>query len=230
MLGKVADSNSFPDIHLSAISLQVTCNQIQEGRLAFAIVTHDANPICLLNQQLKVLQNRLVWIGKANSIKLDNLFPDATGFKVDFEFTVFHLICKVFFQIMKAMNPRFLLGGPGLGLPAHPREFLLVELLLLMTQGSITLILLCLESDIFLIIALVFGQTGPVQFKNPCRHIVQEIAVMGDKQNRFFGIFEKGLQPFNTINIQVVGRFIQKQEVSPSKQGLSQVNPAAQAS
>ena len=96
-------------------------------------------------------------------------------------------------------------------------------------SGRITLILLCLESDIFLVISLVLGQAGPVQFKNPCRHIVQEIAVMGDKQNCFFGIFEKVLQPFNTINIQVVGWFVQKQEVSPAKQGLGKMDTAAQA-
>ena len=125
--------------------------------------------------------------------KMDDLFTNTTGFKVDFQVAVLHLICKVFFQIMKTVNPRFLLGGPGLRLSAHPREFLLVELLLLVTQGRITLILLCLESDIFLIIPLVFCQTGPVQFKNSCRHIVQEIAVMSDEKNCFFGIFEKGL-------------------------------------
>ncbi len=42
---------------------------------------------------------------------------------------------------------------------------------------------------------------------------VQEIAVMRNKKNRFFAVFQKIRQPFNGINIKVIGRLIQQKQV-----------------
>ena len=46
------------------------------------VVPNDSNTIFGLHQEIKILQNRLVFIGKGNILKLDDFFTDPTGFKV----------------------------------------------------------------------------------------------------------------------------------------------------
>jgi hypothetical protein len=58
---------------------------------------------------------------------------------------------------------------------------------------------------------------------------VQKIAVVGDHEEAEGGILEQGFQPFDGIEVEVIGRLVEKQEVCALRQGAGQGGFAYQA-
>jgi hypothetical protein len=129
-------------------------------------------------------------------------------------------------QIVIGGDPRLGLGlaGPGGGgdpLPfrrngAQPRfllaAFLLQALLLLLQPGGI--------------VALVGNAAAAVQFQDPARHIVQEVAVVGDHHDGARIVRQEALQPGDAFGVQMVGRLVQQQHVGAAQQQLHQRDAA----
>jgi len=61
--------------------------------------------------------------------------------------------------------------------------------------------------------ALVRNAPAPVEFENPPGHIVEEIAVMGDKHHRARIIAQVMFQPGDRLRIEMVGRFVEQQQI-----------------
>ena len=61
-----------------------------------------------------------------------------------------------------------------------------------------------------------------IQFQNPLRHIVEEIAVVGDGNHRTFVLLQVLLQPVDRLSIQMVGRLIEQQHIRFLKQQTTQ--------
>ena len=74
----------------------------------------------------------------------------------------------------------------------------------------------------------------PVQFDDAIDHAVEEMAVMGDHQQGAGRSRQVFLQPFDRLDIDMVGRFIKDQQVGPVDQGPGQGHafalPAAEGS
>ncbi|MNN85236.1 hypothetical protein D3C81_2025010 [compost metagenome] len=64
-----------------------------------------------------------------------------------------------------------------------------------------------------------------MQLDDPLRHLVQEVTVMGNEQQRAVVFDQSGLQHFLAEQIQMVGRFVQDQHVGLLQHQLRQGNP-----
>jgi hypothetical protein len=53
-------------------------------------------------------------------------------------------------------------------------------------------------------------------------HLVQEVAVVGDDDHRGVALVEHLLQPADGVDVEVVGRFVEQQDVRVGEQGLGQ--------
>ncbi len=73
--------------------------------------------------------------------------------------------------------------------------FLLQPLLLLHQPGRV--------------IALVGNALAAVEFEDPPRHVVEEIAVMGDDQDGAGIVAQMAFQPRHRLGVEMVGRFVQ---------------------
>ena len=60
-----------------------------------------------------------------------------------------------------------------------------------------------------------------IQLQNPSRHIVQEIAIVRDRDNRSRILGQVPLQPGNAFGIQMVGGFVQQQQVGTLEQNFA---------
>jgi len=58
---------------------------------------------------------------------------------------------------------------------------------------------------------------------------VEEVTVVGDQQQGAAVVFQPGLQPDHRIQIQVVGRLVQQQQIGATHQGACQVQAHAPA-
>jgi hypothetical protein len=68
---------------------------------------------------------------------------------------------------------------------------------------------------------------APVELEDPLGDVVQEVAVVGDRQDRARVALEVPLQPLDRLGVEVVGRLVEQQERRLLEQQLAQRHPAA---
>ena len=77
------------------------------------------------------------------------------------------------------------------------------------------------------IVALPWDARPAVQLQDPAGHVVEEIAVMGDGHDGPRVVLEGAFQPGHRLGVEVVGRFVEEQEVRLRQQETAQRHPAA---
>src|SRR5918995_772492 len=97
-----------------------------------------------------------------------------------------------------------------------------VLLLLELHQQRLLLAPLFLET---VVITLVEREPAPVEVKNGIDRIVQKIAVMADDHHRIGIIANEALQPDRAFEIEVIRRFVEKQNVGRGEQGSRERHP-----
>ena len=116
-------------------------------------------------------------------------------------------------QFLVGTQTRLALGVTGLG--SHPGPFQLVF------QGLAALALLLLFHCKTLGLLVEPGGVVPfpgdtlsaVQFQNPSRDIVQEVAVVGNGYDGALILLQMRFEPLYALGIEVVGRLVEKQHV-----------------
>src|SRR5213083_30759 len=71
------------------------------------------------------------------------------------------------------------------------------------------------------VIALPRDAAAAVELEDPAGHVVEEVAIVGDRHDRARIFLEEALQPRHRLGIQVVGRLVEQQHV-----GLGEQQPA----
>ena len=85
--------------------------------------------------------------------------------------------------------------------------FLLEPLLLLLQPGRI--------------VALVGNALAAVEFENPAGDVVEEVAVVGDDQDGAGIVAQVTFEPGHGFGIEMVGRFVQQQQLRLVEQELA---------
>ena len=105
------------------------------------------------------------------------------------------------------------------------RETELLELRLLL------LVLLELRVETFLLFLQIEGVVSAVKFRPSCADLndaaddlIEEIAVVGDRQNRPPEFFNVVFQPLHTAQIQMVGRLVQQENIRLFQQQPRQID------
>ena len=73
-----------------------------------------------------------------------------------------------------------------------------------------------------IIVADKHGNLAIINIRDICADLIQEMTVMGNYDNRIFKVHQEILQPFNRMDIQMVGRLVQKQNIGIAEQSLCQ--------
>ena len=77
------------------------------------------------------------------------------------------------------------------------------------------------------VVALPGNALAPVQFQDPSGYVVQEVAVVGNGDDRALVLPQVFLEPEDALGIQMVGRLVQQQHVRLLKQQAAQGDAAA---
>ena len=75
------------------------------------------------------------------------------------------------------------------------------------------------------VVALVRVGLAAVDLQDPLRHVVQEVAVVGDGQHGSRIGLEVALQPLHRLGVQVVGRLVQQQQVGLRRAAACRARP-----
>ena len=117
-------------------------------------------------------------------------------------------------RLRRGRDP-LLLAGQRLLMRGVLAAFLLEPLLLLHQPGRI--------------VALVGNALAAVELENPARDVVEEVAVMGDDQDRAGIVAQMAFEPGHRLGVEMVGRFVQQQQFRLVEQQLAQRDAAALA-
>lgn len=142
-----------------------------------------------------------------------HLFAQAGKSNVDLK-DVLAQVGGAVLNILKALNPGFLLGGPCAGAPPDPRQLTPVQILALLLHDALELLAGGFFLDELGVIACVLVQGAAVQLDGFVHDPVQEIAVVGDHQKSAPAVFQIFFEPGDGLIVQVVGGFVKDQEVA----------------
>jgi len=76
------------------------------------------------------------------------------------------------------------------------------------------------------VVALPRDPLAPVELEDPAGHVIEEVAVVGDRDDRAGVILQEALQPGDGLGIEVVGRLVEEQEVGLLEQQPAERHPA----
>ena len=63
------------------------------------------------------------------------------------------------------------------------------------------------------VVAFVGNTTATVELQDPARHVIKEVAVVSDHDDRTFILPQVPFQPGNGLRIEMVGRLVKQQQV-----------------
>ncbi|MGY3651612.1 hypothetical protein ACVWW2_006903 [Bradyrhizobium sp. LM4.3] len=134
-----------------------------------------------------------------------------------FQQFVIALIARLGFGLAGFRRGRdpFLLAGQRLLMSSVLAALLLEPLLLLLQPGRV--------------IALVGDALAAIELEDPTRDVVEEVAIMGDDQDRAGIVAQMPFQPRHGFCVEMVGRFVEQQEFGLVEQQLAQRDAAALA-
>ena len=129
-------------------------------------------------------------------------------------------------QLLVTGDPGAVLGHAGPG--GHP------DPLQLSGEGlpAVALLLLFLGQAILLllepggVVALPGDALAPVELEDPAGDVVEEVAVVGDGDDRAGIILEVALEPGDRLGVEVVGGLVEEEDVGAFEQGLAERDPA----
>ena len=209
----VGQAHRLPDLQRAAVGLLLAGDHAEERGLARAVGADDAHDAAAREAEGEVLDQQPVAVALDEVLDLHHHVaqPRARG-DDDLGLAL---------AIAPALREHLLVGlqarlGLGLARPrrhAHPLELTLEGALprglLLLLDGEALLLLLEPGG----VVALPRNARAAVQLEDPARHVVEEVAVVGDRHHRARVLLEELLEPGHRLRVQVVGRLVQQQEI-----------------
>ncbi len=204
--------------HSACIGLLLTHHHAEHRGLTRAVGPDDAHNASRRQGEADVLEKHTVAKGLRDFIELDHLVAEALAVgdeDLQLGFLLLHGLALHLFVVLQA---GFALGAARLGIAAHPFQFLLQDAvalaLALFLQGEAGSLLLQPVG----VVALVGNAFAAVQFEDPARHVIKEITIVGDGDHGAFVLGEVVFQPSHAFGVQVVGGFVQQQDVRSLQQ------------
>ena len=119
-----------------------------------------------------------------------------------------------------------LLAWRALRTGADPLELVLQALALLRVLGPLDLQPGRLGLQVGGVVALVRVGVAAVELEDPLGHVVQEVPVVGDRDDGARVLLQVLLQPLHALRVQVVGGLVEQQQVGLGQQQPAQRDPA----
>ncbi len=129
-------------------------------------------------------------------------------------------------QFLEAVETRLALGLAALRALAHPFEFALDRLLPRLFAGFFLLQALVLLLEPGRIVALPGNAAAAVEFEDPLGRVVEEVAIMRDRDDGAGEFLQELLEPFDRFGVEMVGRLVEQQHVGLRQQQAAERDAA----
>ena len=207
------------------IRLLLAGDHPKEGRFPGAVRTDDPDDPAGRKGKGHLVDQEAVAVGLAHPLRLDDELPQAgSGRDVDLQFpgAGLRLLRE---QLLVGADAGLGFGMAALGRHPDPLQFPLEGLLPLGFR-----FLLLLESLLLLIqpggvVPLPGDSLAPVQLQDPAGDVVEEVTVVGHGDHGARVPLEVVLQPGDGLGVEVVRRFVEKQDVRTLEEEPAEGDP-----
>nr|VVM92611.1 hypothetical protein PS652_02868 [Pseudomonas fluorescens] len=225
MLGKVANREILAAHQAPAEGLQFTGKVLDQGRLTRTVGAQQADPRTRGELQFDLLEDGLVAVAQTAFGQVEQRAGDFLRLAEDEIERRIDVGRRQLFHALQGLDPALRLAGLG-GLGLEPGDVLFhVRALRLLLLVGLLLLRQALGTGALerSVAATVEGQLALLDVGDVINHGIEEIPVVGNQQQRARIAFEPVFQPEDGIQVQVVGRFVEQQQVGRTHQGLGQV-------
>src|SRR5262245_23345706 len=221
----VAEMHRFADLDVALVRLFLSDDHAKQRCLAGAVRPDHADDAAGRQAESEIVDQQVVAIALAQPLEVDHGLPQPLRDWNDDLRALRRLLRRLLHEIFVALVTRLRLRLPRARRSRDPfaltRERALVRRLLatLLLQP----LLLLLEPG--RIITLVGDAAAAVELENPAGDVVQEVAVMGDDQDRAWVVAQVGLEPADRLGIAMVGGLVEQQQVRLLEQQTAERHP-----
>ena len=223
----VGNLHRLAHLERTLVALLLPHNELEEGGLAGSVGTDYPHDAVGRQHKVEVVEEQLVAVGLGHTVSLDHLVAQ-TGTVGDKDFELlFALLLVLVQQFVVGVQTILTLRLAGLGSHAHPLQLALEGL-----AAFAGLLLLHLHAFGLLleprgIVALPGDTLAAVEFENPAGHMVEEVTVVRDGDNRTGILVQVLFEPVDRLGVEVVGRLVEQQDVGLLQQQAAEGHPAA---
>ncbi len=217
----VAEHNRLTDLDSPGIRLDPSRNDVEQGGFAGAIGANDADAVAAFELVAEILQERLIAIALREAVQFQNLGAHAAGADGDFELSLGRL-SRLTQQFFRALDSRLLFSRSRFSPAPQPGQFAAHQRLALLPFDGALLFLLFL---FFEVVGIAPGKTlhrAAINFDDATGHTIQKVAVVRDEQERARVLREVGFKPRHGINIEMIGRLIEDQQIRAHDERMGQ--------
>ena len=198
----------------------------EQGGLARAVRADHADDAAGRQVEVETVDQQAVAVALGQPLGLDHHIAEARAGRDDDLGGLRRPVRGLGQQRIVGAHPRPGLGLAGAGRGADPlqlaRERAPAGGLLFLLDGQ-PLLLLVQPGGI---VALPRDTAPAVELEDPAGDVVQEVAVVGDRDHGAGVVVEETLQPGDRFGVQMVGRFVQQQHVGLAQQQPAERDPA----
>ena len=200
-----------------------------QRRLAGAVRADHADDPAARELERQIVDQDAVAVGLAQAVGLDDDVAEArTGGDVDLDLVELD-VAVLGEQRLVGVQARLRLVAPGARVQPDPLE-------LAVDRAPARGLLACLGLQpraLLLepagVVALVGDPAAAVELEDPARDVVEEVAIVGDRDDRARVVVEVTLEPGDRLGVEMVGRLVEQQQVGLAQQQPAQRDAAALA-
>ena len=233
-LVKVGHLQIAAQAHLAAVWSQLAQNHLQQRCLACAVGAQQADLVATQNGAAEPFNDLLFAKGLAD---IGQLGHDLALIAVALAGCDIHVHAAQHITALGTAGTQFLqtadtalaAGAAGFHTLADPDLFLGQQLVRLGVDDGFLAELLFLLQHILGEVAGVGAQNAPIQLHDAGGDAVQKAAVMGDRDHAALEGNQQLFQPLDGVQVQVVGRLVEQQDIGAGHQSLGQRHALAGA-
>ena len=220
VLRVVTEADRLANVQRTAVCLLQPHQYLDEGRLARTIVPNDTHFFVTGEDVGEIIQNLQVTKGFVQMVCFEYLAAYVRSLDIQFDVVVVETLLSHLLQLVKGILPITRLVSAGLRHAAHPFQLCAVEVV-----GTLYLHSLCLDTllallQIIAVIAFILINLPVVYLYDFGTYTVEEITVMRHHQQAEVVPAEIFLQPLRHIEVEVVGRLVQYQQIGFSDKSI----------
>ena len=220
VLRVVTEADRLANVQRTAVCLLQPHQYLDEGRLARTVIPYDTHLFVTGEDVGEIIQNLQVTKGFVQMVCFEYLAAYVRSLDIQFDVVVVETLLSHLLQLVKGILPIACLVPAGLRHAAHPFQLCAVEVIGTFYLHSLGLDTLLALLQIITVIAFILINLPVVYLYDFGAYPVEEITVVRHHQQAEVVPAEIFLQPLRHIEVEVVGRLVQYQQIGFSDKGI----------
>ena len=220
VLRVVAETDSFAHIHHSAVGFDLSHQYLDKSRFTRSVVPYNSHLLITGKDIGKIIQNLQVSVALEQMIGFEYLASDIRGLYFQFYVVIVETLLGNLLQFIEGIFTVSGFVSACLRHPAHPVEFRTIEVVGTFYFHAFSFDAFLTFLQIIAVVTFILINLLIVNFDNLRADTVEEITVVRHHQQAQVGATQVVFQPFGHVQVQMVGRLIEDQQIRFGDQGI----------